>query len=48
VPEYRVVHCVVVTWASGRNDFCDEAIVATFSAAQQLKFPVSVAEDFLY
>ena len=36
------------TWARGRNDFCDEAIVATFSAAQQLKFPVSAAEAVLY
>ena len=35
-------------WARRRNDFCDEAIVATFSAAQQLKFPISVAEDFLH
>jgi hypothetical protein len=35
-------------WARRRNDFCDEVIVATVSAAQQLKFPISDAEDLLY
>ena len=34
--------------ASGRNYFCNVEILGTFSAAQQLKFPIGVAEDFLY